>query len=165
MAIGDYVMNPNEEVKGSLAEVFVKIKKGDSIERYLMLNLVNFESSVRINTKERGTLGKVGKTTYVTGWSGTWRATMLYNTPIFRDVLTIFKQTGQFPDIEISVSNENTGGTIGRQTVVHLGCTIDSAILSKLDVDSDDVLREDISGSFNDFELPEVFGNGATPIV
>lgn len=164
MAIGDIVHDRNEQIIGALAEAFVKIKKGDTTERYLLLGLTSFESSVRINTKTRGVLGRTGKVTYPTSWEGTWRATISYNTPVFRDVLKAFKETGTFPEMEIQTSNENTTGTIGRQTVIHKGVTIDSAILSKIDVENDDELREDISGAFNDFELPETFGLGGLSV-
>lgn len=152
--IGVNVMPTDEQVLGSLAEAYVTIKGN----RYKLFNLISFEGSVSISSKTRGILGRTGKVSYPTGWSGSWKATISYNTPIFRKLIYEFKKTGVFPAFEISVSNENSTGTIGRQTVVYKGCYIESAILSKIDIEADGELNEDISGTFNDFELPEQFG-------
>lgn len=154
MAIGDSVMNIDEQVIGSMADAYVTLGDG---RRYQLFNLLNFESSIKVTTKKKGLLGRTGKVTYPTGWEGTWKATLSYNFPVFRQLLTEFKNTGRFPSFEIMTVNENTTGTIGRQSVIHKGCYIDSAILSKIDVDTEDELKEDISGTFNDFEIPEGF--------
>lgn len=153
MALGDNIMNVDEQVIGALAEAYVTIEGN----RYLLFNLESFEGNIKINSKSKGLLGRTGKVNYVTGWEGSWKATLTYNCPIFRDLIYQFKTSGKFPAFEIQVTNENRTGTIGRQTVVYKGCYIDSAILSKIDVNADDELSEDISGTFNDFELPERF--------
>lgn len=158
MAIGDSVMNIDEQLIGSMAEAMVKITNKDGEEeRYQLFNLINFESSIKITTKKKGLLGRTGKVTYPTGWEGTWKAQLSYNFPIFRKLLNEFQKTGKFPSFEIIIVNENTTGTIGRQSVTHTGCYIDSAILSKIDVDTEDELKEDISGTFNGFEIAENF--------
>lgn len=158
MAIGDIVMSKDEQVMGSLAEAYVSIRnEAGEKERFLLFNLIDFVSTIKINTKTKGIIGRANKVTYPVSWEGTWKATIVYNSPIFRDLLYKFKSTGYFPDIEIQTTNENVQGTIGRQTVNHKGCLIDSAILSKIDSNADDELTEDISGTFNDFEIPERF--------
>ncbi len=151
-------MNIDEQVIGSMAEAYTVIRRPDGQggtieERYQLFNLLNFESSIKVTTKKKGLLGRTGKVTYPTGWEGTWKATLSYNFPVFRQ----FKNSGKFPSFDIMTVNENTKGTIGRQSVIHRGCYIDSAILSKIDVDTEDELKEDISGTFNDFEIPEGF--------
>lgn len=154
MAVGTVIMDANNMVNGSYGEAYATIDGN----RYNLFMLVNFEGSVAINKKERGVLGRTGKITYPTGWTGSWKATMSYCTPIFRKLFMEFKSTGKFPSFELQISNENTAGEIGRQTVTYKGCYIDNMILSKLDVEADDTLSEDISGSFNDVEMPEEFG-------
>lgn len=157
--IGDTVMSVDEQVLGSMASAFVKItdpETGD-VNRYNLFNLIDFESDLKLTTKSRGLLGRVGKVTYPTGWEGTWKATLSFNAPIFRDLLLKFKKTGRFPAFEIETTNENTTGTIGRQSVIHKGCYIDSAILAKIDINNEDELNEAISGTFNDFEIYEAF--------
>lgn len=154
MAIGENIMSMDEQVIGSMAEAYVTLGDGN---RYQLFNLISFESDIKVTTKKKGLLGKTAKVTYPTGWEGTWKATMSFNFPVFRDLLYEFQNSGRFPSFEICVSNENTTGTIGRQTVVHKGCYLDSAVLAKIDVDAEDELKEDISGTFNAFELPETF--------
>ena len=44
----------------------------------------------------------------------------------------------------------------GRQTAIFSQCLIKGGILAKFDA-SEDTLEEDIEGTFEDFDLPEVF--------
>ena len=57
---------------------------------------------------------------------------------------------------EIQVSNEDRSSGAGRQTTILSGCLIDSLVLAKFNAD-DELLTEDISGTFSDFEMPEEF--------
>lgn len=157
MALGDNVMAKEEMVNGSLAQATITIGEN----RYNLLNLINFESTVKPIMRTRGVLGRAGKVHYPTGWEGTWKGKLSYNAPIFRDLLVEFKNTGKLPSFDITVYNENKGGTIGGQNVIHTGCVIDSAILSKIDIETEDELTEDISGTFDGFDILQSFGDGA----
>ena len=41
----------------------------------------------------------------------------------------------------------------GKQSVLLIGCNLDSVVLAKLDGDSDDPLDEDVDFTFEDFDI------------
>lgn len=153
MAIGQNVFNTSDGISGALAECFVTIDGN----RYNFFVMTEFESKFKFNSKKVGILGRTGKANRPTGWEGSWSAKMHYCTPIFRKILYEYKKTGKMPSFEIQVTNEDESSSVGRQTVVHKGCYIDDAILAKFDANADDTLAEEVSGTFDDFEIPEEF--------
>lgn len=146
------LMNSLDAVSGSLAEVYVTINGS----RYHLLQLINFEGNMEINTVEVPILGKTGKGNKPAGWTGTWSATLHYNTSLFREVLYEYKRTGYMPPMEIQTTNEDGGSATGAQTIVYKNCLINGGILSKIDVEAD-YLDEEIEGTFDDWEMPEKF--------
>lgn len=146
------VMRAKDAVRGNQAECFVTIDGN----RYHLMTLKNFESTVKLSNGEVKRLGSniVGHKEGLI--SGSWSATGYYGTPMFRKVLYDYKATGYFPSIEIQVTNEDKTSRVGRQTVIHKECLIDEAVLSCFDVD-EEFIEEDISGTFDDYEIPEQF--------
>lgn len=145
-------MNALDAVSGSLANAYVTI--GD--KRYLMMQLINFEGNMEVNTVEVPILGRTGKGNKPAGWTGTWSATLHYNTSIFREVLYEYKKTGYMPPMEIQTTNEDAGSGVGKQTVIYYNCLINGGILSKIDVEAD-YLDEDVEGTFDDWKLADSF--------
>lgn len=148
----DAMMNALDAVSGSLASAYVTI---DS-RRYLLMQLINFEGNMEINSVEVPILGKTGKGNKPAGWTGKWSATAHYNTSIFREILLEYKKTGYMPPMEIQTTNEDTATAAGSQTIVYKGCLINGGILSKIDVEAD-YLEEEIEGTFDDWDMPEKF--------
>ena len=66
------------------------------------------------------------------------------------------KKTGVIEPFEIQVSNEDPSSRAGRQTITHTGCYLDSTILAKFTT-GDEILTEDLSGTFDDWDMPEMF--------
>lgn len=150
--MGVPTMDARDAVSGSLAECYITI--GD--KRYNFMQFIKFEAKVDKTSTEIPLLGRTGKGHKSTGWKGTWSATAHYNQSILRKLLLEYKDTGNDPPFEIQVSNEDPTANIGRQTVVYKGCLTDGGILSKFDASSE-YLDEEISGTFDDFELPKEF--------
>ena len=146
------LMRAKDANRGADAEGFVTID-GD---RYNVMTMKNFESSLSYGNGEVKRLGApmVGHKEGIP--EGTWSATGYYVHPIFRKLLIDYKNTGFFPSLEIQVTNYDKTSASGRQTVVHKECLIDEYILASFDVDAEFV-EEDISGTFDDFEIPEQF--------
>lgn len=145
-------MNALDAVNGSLADVFVTIDNA----RYHLLQLINFEGTMEVNSVEVPILGRTGKGNKPAGWVGKWSATMHYNTSLFRKVLYEYKKTGYMPPMEIQTTNEDTGSATGKQTIIYKGCLINGGILSKIDVEAD-YLDEDVEGTFDDWDMPSQF--------
>lgn len=145
-------MNAMDAMSGALAKAFVTIDGN----RYLMMQLINFEGSMEVNNVEIPILGRTGKGNKPAGWTGKWSATLHYNTSVFRKVLLEYKKTGYMPPMEIQTENDDTTSSAGRQTIVYKNCLINGGILSKIDAGAD-YLEEDLEGTFDDWEMPETF--------
>lgn len=145
-------MLATDSVYGALAECFITIDGN----RYNFMQLTNFESKYEPNIVEVPILGQINKGHKPAGGKGTWSGAMHYNQSIMRRIMMDYQNTGVMKPFEILVTNEDEGSTIGRQTIIHKGCLMDSIVLAKFDADAE-VLDEDVSGTFEKFEMPEQF--------
>ena len=57
---------------------------------------------------------------------------------------------------DIQVTNEDPTSAAGRQSIILTGCNLDGGVLAKFDADGE-YLDEDINGTFEDWNMPEVF--------
>ena len=146
------VMMSKDGVAASLAECYITIEGN----RYNFMQMIDFESTFEKTKTQLPILGKTGKGNMATGWNGTFSGTAHYNQSIFRKLMQRYKDTGEDIYFEIQVSNEDPTSSVGRQTVVHTGCNLDSGTLAKFDADGD-YLSEDINGTFDDFTVPTEF--------
>ena len=67
-----------------------------------------------------------------------------------------YQKTGVMPPFEIQVSNEDPGSLIGRQTIIHRGCLCEKFTLAKFQA-GEELLDEELSGTFDSWDLPEKF--------
>lgn len=146
-------MRAKDTISSKLAECYVTIGNN----RYNFMTMKNFEAKFEKQKTQVAILGQSGKGNKSTGWKGTWTANMHYNTSIMRQLAVEFKNTGADTYFEIQISNEDPSSSAGRQTMTFLDCNFDSLILAKFDATSDDPLDEEMSGTFEDFEMPESF--------
>ena len=146
------LMNANDAVYGSLAECYVTVGE----ERYNLMQLYEFESKYEVHLTEVPVLGRVSKGKKPAGGEGSWSGRAHYNQSVFRKWILHYKNTGELTPFDIQVTNEDPSSKAGRQTVIHKGCLIDQVILAKYAA-GDDILDEEISGTFDDWEMPESF--------
>lgn len=146
------VMMSKDGVAASLAECFITIKGN----RYNFMQMIDFESRFEKTKTQLPILGKTGKGNMATGWNGVFTGTAHYNQSIMRELMLEYKDTGEDIYFEIQVSNEDPTSSVGRQTVIHTGCNLDSGTLAKFDADGD-YLTEDVNGTFDDFLMPQKF--------
>ena len=134
------IMDAGDAVYGSLAECFITIGK----RRYNFMNLTEFESKWDVTISDVKILGKVGMGHKAAGGKGTWKGTAHYNQSVLRTMANQYQKTGNLPYFEI------------RQTIIHRGCLCDSFILAKFQA-GEEILDEDISGTFERWDMPEKF--------
>lgn len=146
------LMNANDAVYGSLAECYVTLDGN----RYNLMQLYEFESTYEVNIVEVPILGRVTKGQKPAGGKGSWSGTAHYNQSIFRKWILKYKNTGELVPFDIQVTNEDPSSTAGRQTIIHRGCLLDKVILAKYNAD-DEILDEEVSGTFDDWDMPETF--------
>lgn len=145
-------MSARDAVSGSMAECYATIEG----KRYNFMQMINFKSEINKTKTKVPILGKTGKGNKATGWEGTFEGTAHYNQSVMRELLLKYKETGQDVYFDIQVTNEDPTSQIGRQTVIHKDCNLDGGVLARFDADAE-YLDEDISGTFDDFEMPEKF--------
>lgn len=145
-------MNAKDAVCGSLAECYMTIDGA----RYNFMSLTEFESKFAVTVTDVKILGKVGMGHKTTGGKGTWSGKAHYNQSVFRKIAETYQKTGVMPTFEIQVTNEDPTSAVGRQTIVHHDCLCDSFILAKFQA-GDGTLEEDLSGTFDSWDMPETF--------
>jgi hypothetical protein len=123
-----------------------------------MFYVKTLEATFEKTKAEVKTLGKRGIQHKGTGWSGAGSMTIYYVTSIFREMALKYAKTGKDTYFNITIVNDDSTSTIGKQTMVLYNCNIDSTILAKLDTEAD-VLEEDIDFTFDDFDILDSFGN------
>ena len=152
--MSNITMRGKDTVFASLAECFVTING----RRYNFMQAINLEAKFEKTKVEVPILGKTGKGDKATSWKGTGSATFHYNTSIFRQMMQLYKDTGEDVYFEIQISNEDKGSAVGRQTIILMDCNIDGGTLAKFDADGE-YLDEDMDFTFEDFKMPETFKN------
>lgn len=152
--MSNITMRGKDTVFASLAECFITING----RRYNFMQAINLEAKFEKTKVEVPILGKTGKGNKATGWKGTGSATFHYNTSIFRQMMQLYKDTGEDVYFEIQISNEDKGSAVGRQTIILMDCNIDGGTLAKFDADGE-YLDEDMDFTFEDFKMPETFKN------
>ena len=149
---GNATMNAQDAVYGSLATCYVTIGG----RRLNFMTLIKFESKWEVNINDIPILGKVGKGHKSAGGNGTWSGTAHYNQSHFRAIADEYQKTGEMPYFDIQVTNEDPTSAAGRQTVIHHDCLCDSFVLAKFEA-GETTLEEDLSGTFESWDLPEKF--------
>lgn len=146
-------MRAKDAIRGSAAECFITIDG----KRYNFMSLISFKAQIEKEKTQVPLLGRTGKGNKASGWGGTWEAKGHYNTSIMRELLKRYKETGEDAYFEIQVTNEDATSSVGRQTTVLLDCNLDGGIIAQFDAEAE-YLEDEFSGTFDDWEMPEVFG-------
>lgn len=145
-------MKSRDTISAKLAECFITINGN----RYNFMQMIDFEAKVDKKKTKVPILGRIMEGNKTVGLSGTFSGTAYYNQSIFRQALLEYKNTGIDAYFEIQVTNKDPESAAGRQTLVFMDCNTDGGILSKFDADGE-YLDEEISGTFEDFKMPESF--------
>lgn len=134
--------------------MLVHDSSGDHVEDLFMVK--NLEATADMEKTDVYTLGKRGAQHKPNGWSGSGSMTVYYVTSLFRKMVIQYIKTGVPVYFDVTVTNEDPGSSVGLQTVVLKNCSLDSAIIAKLDVESE-VLDEDVDFTFDDVDLLDSF--------
>lgn len=142
----------NDGVDGKAGSAFM-IKNGRNIE---LFGLKKFEANAEVQTSEFPVVGSLVNQTKVKGIKYSGTLTIYYGTPEFLSVLTEYKRTGRFPEINLQVINQDKGSSVGSQIVALYGAILTKIPIAMLD-DSSDYLQEEIPFTFTDYEPLESF--------
>ncbi len=146
-------LNAPDTISGREGRAYAKIN-GNNEELFFAKSV---EASVEKSKSEVKAIGKRMTGHKTTGANGTGSMTLYYLTPLFRQMLKEWKDTGVDVYFDLVVENDDPASSAGKQSVLLMGCNLDSVVLAKLDGDSDDPLDEDADFTFEDFDILEAF--------
>lgn len=142
-------LNAPDTISGKEGRAYAKIN-GNNEELFFAKSI---EANVDKNKSEVKSIGKRMTGHKVTGLNGTGSMTLYYLTPLFRSMIADYKKTGVDLYFDMVIENEDPQSSAGKQSILLMGCNIDSTVLAKLDGDSDDPLEEDADFTFEDFDI------------
>ncbi len=142
-------LNAPDTISGKEGRAYAKIN-GNNEDLFMAKNI---ESTVEKAKSEIKAIGKRMTGHKTTGGNGTGSMTLYYLTPLFRDMIKQWKETGVDVYFDMVVENDDPESSAGKQSILLIGCNLDSTILAKLDGDSDDPLDEDVDFTFEDFDI------------
>ncbi|MDY0256253.1 phage tail tube protein [Gudongella oleilytica] len=142
-------LNAPDTISGKEGRAYAKIN-GNNEELFFAKSI---EANIDKNKSEIKSIGKRMTGHKVTGLNGTGSMTLYYLTPLFRSMLANYKNTGVDLYFDMVIENDDPASSAGKQSMLLIGCNLDSTVLAKLDGDSDDPLDEDADFTFEDFDI------------
>lgn len=142
-----------DPISGKEGVAYAKIN-GNNEELFFAKTI---EASVEKAKSEIKAIGRRMTGHKTTGLNGTGSMTLYYLTPLFRQMLKQYKDTGVDIYFDLVVENSDPSSSAGKQTTLLMDCNLDSVLLTKLDADSDDPLEEDADFTFEDYDILEEF--------
>ena len=145
-------LKARDTVSGQEARAYMVIN-GETEEMFFAKRLA---ATVNKEKSEVRTLGKRGVQYKAKGWRGSGSMTIYYATSRFRELMQHYMDSGEDVYFDIQVINEDSGTSLGRQTVVLKNVNLDSMTVAAFDAAAD-VLEETVSFTFDGMELLERF--------
>lgn len=142
-----------DPISGKEGVAYAKIN-GNNEELFFAKTI---EASVEKAKSEIKAIGRRMTGHKTTGMSGSGKMTLYYLTPLFRQMLKQYKDTGVDIYFDLVVENNDPSSFAGKQTTLLMDCNLDSVVLTKLDGDSDDPLEEDADFTFEDYDILQEF--------
>ena len=142
-----------DPISGKEGVAYAKIN-GNNEELFFAKTI---EASVEKAKSEIKAIGRRMTGHKITGMSGSGKMTLYYLTPLFRQMLKQYKDTGVDIYFDLVVENNDPSSSAGKQTTLLMDCNLDSVLLTKLDGDSDDPLEEDADFTFEDYDILQEF--------
>lgn len=142
-----------DPISGKEGVAYAKIN-GNNEELFFAKTI---EASVEKAKSEIKAIGRRMTGHKITGMSGSGKMTLYYLTPLFRQMLKQYKDTGVDIYFDLVVENNDPSSSAGKQTTLLMDCNLDSVVLTKLDGDSDDPLEEDTDFTFEDYDILQEF--------
>ena len=142
-------LNAPDTISGKEGRAYAKIDGNNEA----LFFAKTIESTVEKSKSEVKAIGKRMTGHKTTGGNGTGSMTLYYMTPLFRQMIKQWKETGQDIYFDMVIENDDQESSAGKQSVLLIDCNLDSVVLGKLDGDSDDPLDEDVDFTFEDFDI------------
>ena len=146
-------MNEQDAISGKQASAYITIN-GRVEELFYAKKL---EATIEKNKADVPTLGKTNIGKKAAGWTGSGTLTIYYITSLFRELTLEYIKSGKDFYFDLMVTNEDPSSNAGKQVVVLKNCNLDSIAAASFDATSDDMLEEELSFTFDDYNISNSF--------
>ncbi len=119
-----------DTVNGAEGKVFVT-REGKQIEVAGMMNITTYAD---IQGKEMRVVGTRTIQNKANGAKQTGKGTIYYGTSLWTDMVLDYINTGNMPQFDLQITNDDPSSSVGSQTIAYYGCELTGSIpLSILD--------------------------------
>lgn len=143
----------NDLVTGSEGSAYITT---DGQNRYFF-ELSKIEANIEFTAIAKKLLGHRMKQHKVVGAEGKGTVTMYNVSPAALAIYQQYIKEGKTPQISIQTTNEDTGSTIGRRTVVMRNCILAKVPIAYLEDGSEDLNTTDSDFTFDDVDELESY--------
>ena len=143
----------NDLVTGSDGSAYITT---DGQNRYFF-DLSKIEANIEFTVIAKKLLGHRMKQHKVVGAEGKGTVTMYNVSPAALAIYQQYIKEGKTPQISIQTTNEDTGSTIGRRTVVMRNCILAKVPIAYLEDGSEDLNTTDSDFTFDDVDELESY--------
>lgn len=143
----------NDLVTGSEGSAFITV---DGQNRYFF-ELSKIESNIEFTVVAKKLLGHRMKQHKVVGAEGKGSLTMYNVSPAALAIYQQYIKEGKVPQISIQTTNEDTGSTIGKRTVVMRNCILSKVPVAYLEDGSEDLNTTDTDFTYDDVDELESY--------
>ena len=147
-------LQASDAIAGTAADMYITTSDN---KRYHCIHFIDFTASYKPTISTLPRLGTPTKGHRASGGEGTFKGSAYFVSPIGAKMMDEYNKTGVMPYFTIQVTVEDKASRSGRQTVILNNCLFDELPIITFNADSDDYLSVDVSGTFDDFEVPESF--------
>lgn len=124
---------------------------------YELAEIIKFEATIEYIKADVKRVGTRMNGSKIVGASGKGNMTYYYHLPLLRNMALNYLKKGKAPIFDAVLINADVTSSAGKQTAIIKNIVPDSTLIAKLDGDSDDVLKDEVSFTFDDFELLDKF--------
>lgn len=139
----------------SAKEGFVYVTIDGQAHEYA--ELIKFEARVDYTKADVKSVRKRMKGSKIVGAEGTGSMEVHYHRPENRRLALEYVKTGKAPIMDVQVVNADVTSRAGKQTTLIKNLVPDGALIAALDGDSEDVLKDEIDFTFDDFDFLDQF--------
>lgn len=147
------IVENNDPISAKEGMVYITIEG----RTYEYAELLKFDAKVAYTVADVKAIGKRMKGGKIVGAEGTGSMTVYYHRPEMREMALDYVRTGKSPIMDVQVVNSDAMSSAGNQTALLKNVVPKGAVIAMLDGDSDDLLKEDIDFTFDDFDFLERF--------
>lgn len=152
--MGETTMKAMDTINGAKGACYVTIDGN----RYLLMQVVNVKASAKINSDKIPIMGQTNKGNKPGSIEYSGSATVHYATDVLRNMIYQYQETGEMPYFDMQVINDDPNSKAGRKSTILKDCCLTDSTIAMLDAEKS-ALDEDISFTYERFEMPEKFSN------